>query len=84
MKATAIEVTELRATVRLRPCWLARLLGARTTTVELEWRERLGYSRCDWHLAASRRPLDDAPHRSAIRDALDFRPVEKLPRAVLR
>jgi hypothetical protein len=36
MRATAIEVTASTALVELRPCWLARKLGAQVVTIELE------------------------------------------------
>lgn len=84
VKVTAIEVTGKRAVVLLRPCWLARLFGARETTLELEWRERVGWGRDEWHAVGSRRPLDDLCHRAEIRYALDFRPRVDLPVAAVR
>lgn len=80
MRATALEVNDTKAVVNLRPCWLARLLGAQETTVVLMWRERSdGHG---WQAAGSRRWLDSLPHRSEIEDALDFWPV-RMPKALL-
>lgn len=78
MKATLVELSVERATIRLTPCWLARLFGARETAVELAGR----YG--GWYAAGSGRELERLPHYEAIRNALDFVPVSVPARAIAR
>lgn len=85
MRATALEVTETTALVELRPCWLARMFGARTVVVELVWIED-GHSQTSgqWHSQPTGRCVIEIPYGHAIRNALDFRPAAQLPRAEVR
>lgn len=79
MIATALEITADRATVEPRPCWLARLFGARTVRVELEYRGG------GWHTVNTRNRLHDCNGRDRrILNALDFRPVARLPEATVQ
>jgi hypothetical protein len=65
VRATALEVTETTALVELRPCWLARLFGARTIRVPLSvdhdgayrdsakaWELRWHPFSCSWTLSS--------------------------------
>jgi 23S rRNA U2552 (ribose-2'-O)-methylase RlmE/FtsJ len=70
MRARAISLTPNRATVVLRPIWLARLFGARAVVCELE------KSHGDWRHVASGKFASGALIR-----ALDFRPIDALPEA---
>ena len=87
MRATAIEITDSRATVVLTPCWLARLFGAREMTISL-WLLRAtttaNSDQAKWLALYTGRPLHDLEYGSLIRDALDFRPRAELPVARLR
>lgn len=79
MRAIALDVTAARATVLLRPCWLARWLGAPETIVELERGEAW-----QWIAVATKRRLGWIPHGALIENALDLRPRERLPEATAR
>lgn len=69
MIARRIAYTGDHATVVLEPGWLARLLGARTVSVDLKNDSGM------WLGAVTGRRLCDMPHGEIIRDALDFREV---------
>lgn len=89
MRATTTELSDTRAVVLLRPCWLARMLGARTVSIELVRSRRssdvAGMDRVtDWVAASSTRTLAYLPHGDLIRDALDFHVVADLPVAVAK
>lgn len=80
MKAIATNLhlgggTSGAATVVLRPCWLARLFGARDVTVDLV---RGGTG---WRTMNTDRKLEEVKHGELIRDALDFHPRRELPPA---
>jgi hypothetical protein len=80
MRATCIEWSPTRAVIELRPRWLARAFGARTTLLELEWSDG------QWRTLGTRRSLDRLSYREypeEIRHALDFRPKLELPSATL-
>jgi hypothetical protein len=57
MIATALEVTASTALVELRPCWLARKLGAQVVTVELEAAKPVLSSDAPWRTVANHRTL---------------------------
>ena len=71
MRATALEVAEPTALVELRPCWLARLFGARVVRVELERVQRGWVAR-------------DTEQGVALRRVLDAMLADQLPRATAR
>jgi hypothetical protein len=83
MIATAIEVTTRHALVELRPCWLARLFGARTVRIELSWAGN-PRGRGTWRAVNTGIDLYELPYREEIERALDFRPVGELPAATAR
>lgn len=75
MRATATVDGDI-AMVELRPCWLARWLGART--VRIHWdgdRKNVGR----WKASVTGESLVELPYHSKILRALDFQPVEILP-----
>lgn len=83
MRAICVELTDERATVVLRPGWLARILGAHEFVVTLScYREfRVGLTK-QWSHVATGRPVDER----AILRALEFRPTSArvvLPGAVV-
>lgn len=86
MRATLLDRTGDRATVRLTPSWLARLFGARETMCELNY--HAGDADLDikagWYTAGTGRAVRDLWHGDEIRDALDFVPVDPPPRAIAR
>jgi hypothetical protein len=79
MRATAIDVTDCRAVVELRPCWLARLFGARTVRLEIVRVNSNGF----WRTVYSDDMVTHLEHGALILRALDFRPVGTLPAARL-
>lgn len=83
MKATALDVTSGRAVIELRPCWPARLLGAKTTIVELERGKHDNGESGHWVAVATQRRLGWLPYSREIEHALDFRPVQSPPVARL-
>ena len=85
MKAYAIEVSDLRAVVELRPNWIARLFGAEVTRVTIV-RDVDSYQ---WRTEYQRRLVDNLRHGDEMLRSLDFRPVNSLsgrglPRATLK
>lgn len=79
MTATCIHLTDTEATVVLRPCWLARLFGARVVSVDLR---KLGFH---W-LTTTGEPMlriysFPGYRDNAILDAVDYRIVAQLPEA---
>lgn len=77
MRAVALTVTEKDAVVELRPCALARWLGAETVRIELI-RDVDG-----WHSFGTHKPLRYLAHSGAIEHALDFRPVAQIALATV-
>lgn len=75
MKAIAIEVSEDRGVVELRPSWLARWLGARVTRVTVR------LDRTIWRTWPCCEPVTHVKYGSLILHALDFRPVDPIPGA---
>ncbi len=84
MKATLVDRAEDRATVRLTPCWLARLFGARETVCELTRRCESGKVSAQWCAMGTGRTLREIDHGWLIHDALDFAPVGAPPLAIAR
>jgi hypothetical protein len=78
VRATLVERTGSRATVRLTPCWLARLFGARELVCELK------YQAPYWITIGTGEMLGYVKHGSLIKEALDFVPVAAVPRAIAR
>lgn len=85
MVITAIEITETTAILELRPNWLARLFGARTTMVELSASCSGEHRR--WYVASTGRLLERASYDDdPLLRALEFRTIQRhgLPTAVAR
>jgi len=83
VKASAFDVTATSASILLRPCWIARLFGARSVVLELV-RGVPEIPRLEpeqWITAVTRRRLYDLRHRWLITEALDQRPCVGLPPA---
>jgi hypothetical protein len=78
MRVVVVERGEETATVVLRPCWLARLFGARETVCEIK--HKAPY----WITAGTERTLGYVKRGSLIEEALDFHPVAAPPRAIAR
>jgi len=83
MRATLVERTGIRATVRLTPCWLARLFGARELVCELEAPDRWHGGELRWLFVATRRDVRGSQHGDLILLALERVPVA-VPRAIVR
>lgn len=75
MIARCISYTGDHATVVLEPCWLARLCGARTVSIDLERKRTPDGNWLIWRATATERDFDHLPNGAAIRNALDFREV---------
>ena len=85
MTATCIHLTDTEATVVLRPCWLARLFGARQLFARIA-RTKSGLSGSPfygpWKTVATDESIDRRnPRHALILDALEYRPVAQLPEA---
>jgi hypothetical protein len=85
VKATAIDVTASTALVELRPCWLARWLGAQVVTVELELTLPVYSSDSPWRTVANHRTLSwlSSADRRMLH-ALEHRPRAGVPPAIAR
>jgi hypothetical protein len=81
--ATALEVTDDHALVELRPCWLARIFGAKTVRIDLTRRVDRE-NKVKWFAVNTGTELGWIPYSSEIRHALDFRQVVAPPVAVAR
>jgi hypothetical protein len=84
VRATLVERTGTRATVRLTPSWLARLFGARELVCELEASEPQFGVALLWRFAATRRDVWCSQHGQSILTALERVPVVAPPRAIAR
>jgi hypothetical protein len=81
MTATCIHLTDTEATVVLKPCWLARLFGARTKHAQIR-RDCVHTVYGSWKMLATGNALHDSNHTHAlILDAITYRPVAQLPEA---
>ena len=81
MTATCVYLTDTEATVVLRPCWLARMLGARTKNAQIR-RDCVGTVCGSWKMLATGNVLHDSNSTHAlILDAITYRPVAQLPEA---
>lgn len=92
MRSTLVTINaeRTRATVELRPCWLARLFGARPAVVDLNTRKCWhcssdNHAVSHWQIAVTGRFLDPRCGNSRegrrILRALEFRPLVTLPEA---
>lgn len=77
MRATLVECSDDRATVRLTPSWLARLFGAREVVCELEVDGRWSDGDLRWRYARTRRDLREGAHSALILAALEQQPVAR-------
>jgi len=84
VRATLVERTGTRATVRLTPSWPARLFGARELVCELEAPDPQLSVELRWRFAATRRGVWGSQHGELILLALERVPVAAPPRAIAR
>lgn len=84
MRATLIERDGDRATVRLTPSWVARLLGARETLAELHAPSSWDDGELRWRFVATRRDVRGAEHGELILRSLERVPMTALPGAMAR
>lgn len=84
MRATLVERTGIRATVRLTPCWLARLFGARELVCELEAPDRWHGGELRWRFVATCRDVRGSQHGELILLALERVPVAMPALAIAR
>lgn len=78
MKATLMSRDKLTARIILTPCLIARMFGARALMVTIVKNSGV------WRTEGNDIHIDCCPYGDKIKTALDFVPVEPLPRAEVR